>query len=70
MLLDLQADPTAPAEPLPLGLKVGRDGLRAYLQRVHAQGVAHVMFNLVDNGRPVDDVLGEIGEHVLPDTRR
>jgi hypothetical protein len=24
----------------------------------------------VDNGRPVDDVLGEIGEHVLPDTRR
>ncbi len=70
MLLDLQADPTAPAEPLPLGLKVGRDGLRAYLQRVHAQGVAHVMFNLMDNGRPVDDVLGEIGEHVLPDTRR
>jgi len=70
MLLDLQADPTAPAEPLPLGLKVGRDGLRAYLQRVHAQGVAHVMFNLMDNGRPVDDVLAEISEHVLPDTRR
>ncbi|MEG0183636.1 MAG: LLM class flavin-dependent oxidoreductase, partial [Stenotrophomonas sp.] len=68
MLLDLQADPQAPPQPLPLGLKVGRDGLRAYLQRVHAQGVAHVMFNLVDNGRPVDEVLREIGEHVLPDT--
>ena len=51
MLLDLQADPQAPAESLPLGLKVGRDGLRDYLLRVHAQGVAHVMFNLVDNGR-------------------
>ncbi len=66
MLLDLQADPRAPAEALPLGLKVGRDGLLAYLQRVHAQGVAHVMFNLVDNGRPVDAVLREIGAHVLP----
>ncbi|MBK0013485.1 TIGR03571 family LLM class oxidoreductase [Stenotrophomonas sp. S41] len=60
MLLDLQADPQAPGEALPLGLKVGRDGLRAYLQRVHAQGVAHVMFNLVDNGRSLDEVLREI----------
>jgi len=60
MLLDLQADPSAPAEALALGLKVGRNGLLAYLQRVHGQGVAHVMFNLVDNGRPVDEVLGEI----------
>ncbi|MBH1653683.1 TIGR03571 family LLM class oxidoreductase [Stenotrophomonas maltophilia] len=70
MLLDLQADPQAPAEPLPLGLKVGRDGLRDYLRRVHAQGVAHVMFNLVDNGRPMDAVLREIGEQVLPDVLR
>ncbi|WP_416057338.1 TIGR03571 family LLM class oxidoreductase [Stenotrophomonas maltophilia] len=60
MLLDLQADPSAPAEALVLGLKVGRNGLLAYLQRVHGQGVAHVMFNLVDNGRPVDAVLREI----------
>ncbi|EMT5434531.1 TIGR03571 family LLM class oxidoreductase [Stenotrophomonas maltophilia] len=66
MLLDLQADPQAPPEPLPLGLKVGRVGLRDYLHRVHAQGVAHVMFNLVDNGRPMDAVLREIGEQVLP----
>lgn len=66
MLLDLQADPQAPPKPLPLGLRVGRDGLRDYLRRVHAQGVAHVMFNLVDNGRPMDDVLREIGEQVLP----
>ncbi|PZP71298.1 MAG: LLM class flavin-dependent oxidoreductase, partial [Stenotrophomonas maltophilia] len=70
MQLDLQADPQAPAEPLPLGLKVGRDGLRDYLRRVHAQGVAHVMFNLVDNGRPMDAVLREIGEQVLPDVLR
>lgn len=66
MLLDLQADPQAPPAPLPLGLNVGRDGLRDYLLRVHAQGVAHVMFNLVDNGRPAQDVLREIGEQILP----
>lgn len=66
MLLDLQTDPQALPEPLPLGLKVGRDGLRDYLHRVHAQGVGHVMFNLVDNGRPMDAVLREIGEQVLP----
>ncbi|HDS1581481.1 TPA: TIGR03571 family LLM class oxidoreductase [Stenotrophomonas maltophilia] len=66
MLLDLQADPQAPPAPLPLGLKVGRDGLRDYLLRVHARGVAHVMFNLVDNGRPPQDVLREIGEQILP----
>ncbi|MHC1651977.1 TIGR03571 family LLM class oxidoreductase [Stenotrophomonas maltophilia] len=70
MLLDLLADPQAPPAPLPLGLKVGRDGLRDYLRRVHAQGVAHVMFNLVDNGRPVEQVVRELGEHVLPDVRR
>lgn len=70
MLLDLQADPQAPAEPLPLDLKVGRDGLRDYLLRVHGQGVAHVMFNLVDNGRPMDAVLREIGEQVLPNMPR
>ncbi|WP_295381223.1 TIGR03571 family LLM class oxidoreductase [uncultured Stenotrophomonas sp.] len=70
MLLDLQADPQAPPEPLPLGLKVGRDGLRDYLLRVHAQGVAHVMFNLIENGRAMDEVLREIGEQVLPQTLR
>lgn len=60
MQLDLQADPHAPATPLPLGMKTGRHGLQAYLQRVQAQGVAHVMFNLVDNGRPLQAVLEEI----------
>lgn len=66
MQLELLADPEAPPVPLPLGLRVGRHGLLAYLQRVHAQGVAHVMFNLVDNGRSTDAVLRELGEHVLP----
>ena len=64
--LDLLEAPAAPAEPLELGLRSGREGLLDYLQRVKALGVGHVMFGLADNGRPAADVIREIGEEVLP----
>lgn len=65
--LDLLADPAAPAEPLELGLRTGRNELIAYLQRLHAMGVGHVLFNLAQrNGRAPDEVLREIGQEVLP----
>lgn len=65
--LDLRADPAAPAEPLELGLRTGRDGLVSYLQRLQAIGVGHAMFNLAQgSGRAPADVLREIGEQVLP----
>ena len=65
--LDLLADPDAPAEPLELGLRSGRNALSAYLQRLHAMGVGHVLFNLAQrNGRAPDEVLREIGQEVLP----
>ncbi|WMJ69449.1 TIGR03571 family LLM class oxidoreductase [Stenotrophomonas sp. 24(2023)] len=66
MQLELLADPQAPAQALPLGLRVGRDGLLDYLQRVQAQGVAHVMFNLGTGARDPDAVIRELGEQVLP----
>lgn len=65
--LDLLADPAAPAEPLELGLRTGRNELIAYLQRLQAMGVAHVLFNLAQGrGRAPAEVLCEIGEQVLP----
>lgn len=65
--LDLLADPAAPAEPLELGLRTGRNELIAYLQRLHAMGVGHVLFNLAQRqGRAPDEVLREIGQEVLP----
>ncbi|MNL86956.1 hypothetical protein D3C87_2158970 [compost metagenome] len=67
MQLDLLADPGAPAEPLELGLRTGRNELIAYLQRLQAMGVAHVLFNLAQvSGRAPAEVLREIGEQVLP----
>lgn len=65
VVLDLLETPTAPAEPLELGLRTGRDGLVVYLRRMRTLGVAHVMLGLV-GGRPPDDVIREIGEEVLP----
>lgn len=65
--LDLLADPTAPSEPLELGLRTGRIELIAYLQRLQAMGVGHVLFNLAQgSGRAPAEVLREIGEQVLP----
>lgn len=65
--LDLLADPAAPAEPLELGLRTGRQELLAYLQRMQAMGVGHVLFNLAQrNGRAPGEVLREIGQEVLP----
>jgi len=64
--LDLLDDPDAPAEPIELGLRTGRHALAAYLERMHELGVAHVLFNLTRSGRPVDDILRELGQHILP----
>lgn len=65
-LLDLLEEPSAPAQPLDLGLRTGRDGLVDYLRRMRVLGVAHVMFGLVEGGRPAAEVIREIGEEVLP----
>lgn len=64
--LDLLADPTAPSEPLELGLRSGRQGLIRYLRSLQELGVAHVIFNLADNGRPEHEVLREIGTEIIP----
>ncbi|KAF1016846.1 MAG: Alkanal monooxygenase alpha chain [Stenotrophomonas maltophilia] len=61
MQLELLEDPQAPADALPLGLRVGRVGLLHYLHRVHAQGVAHVLFNITGQRRDPAAVI-----HVLP----
>jgi luciferase-type oxidoreductase len=66
LYLDLVADPDAAPEPLELGMRTGRRGLLAYLQRIAALGVRHTILNLARSGRPAAEVIEEIGEHVLP----
>ncbi|MFF0435343.1 TIGR03571 family LLM class oxidoreductase [Streptomyces sp. NPDC004327] len=66
MVLDLRDDPEAPARPIRLGLSTGRRALRDHLEQMAELGVAHVSFNLRPNERPVDEVLRELAEEVLP----
>ncbi|MFJ9910795.1 hypothetical protein [Actinacidiphila glaucinigra] len=66
MLLDLLADPAAPAEPIRLGLRTGRTALLDHLAAMADLGVAHVSLNLRPGDRPVAEVLHELAEEVLP----
>ncbi|AVQ81275.1 TIGR03571 family LLM class oxidoreductase [Variovorax sp. PMC12] len=64
--IDLLEDPAAPAEPIELGLRTGRDALVAYLDRMEDAGVAHVLMNVVRGLRPATEVVEELGREVLP----
>lgn len=64
--IDLLEDPAAPAEPIELGLRTGRDALVAYLDRMEDAGVAHVLMNVVRGPRPAREVVEELGREVLP----
>lgn len=64
--IDLLEDPAAPAEPIELGLRTGRDALVAYLDRMEDAGVAHVLMNVVRGPRPAAEVVDELGREVLP----
>lgn len=70
LYLELLKDPGAPPEPVELGMRVGWHGLLAYLQRLSALGVRHVILNLARNGRSASTVIEEIAEYVLPPLRR
>jgi len=64
--LRLDEDPGAPPEAIALGYRLGRKALIAMLEQHRDMGVHHVMFNLTETGRPVDQVLEELGRDVLP----
>jgi luciferase-type oxidoreductase len=66
MQLDLVEDPATPASAIRLGLRTGRQALVEHLRAMGELGVAHVFFNLRPGDRPVEEVLQELAETVLP----
>lgn len=66
MRVDLVKSPSAPPEPLELGMRTGRHALVDYLRRLKELGVGHVLFGLVGSERPMSDVIQEIGQEVIP----
>ncbi|MFF9024767.1 TIGR03571 family LLM class oxidoreductase [Streptomyces eurythermus] len=66
MQLDLTRDPATAATPIRLGLRTGSRALVEHLRAMGELGVAHVSFNLRPGDRPVEEVLQELAETVLP----
>lgn len=64
--LQLLESPAASSEPLELGLRTGRNQLIEYLGRLKGLGVGHVIVHLSNKGRPISDMIREIGQEVLP----
>ncbi|MBV8036386.1 TIGR03571 family LLM class oxidoreductase [Roseateles sp.] len=67
--LELVDDPSAPVEPIELGVRTGRIALTDYLQRLEVVGVAHVLLHLARGPRSVLDIVEELGAEVLPHFR-
>lgn len=66
LFVDLLHDPTAPAEPIHLGYRLGRNALLDLLQTHKAMGVNHIMLNLKYGRREAKEVIAELAEYVLP----
>jgi alpha-galactosidase/6-phospho-beta-glucosidase family protein len=49
-----------------LGFRLGRNYLVQLLQQFQTIGVNHVAFVLYFARRPAEDIIQELGEHVLP----
>ncbi|MYN29148.1 LLM class flavin-dependent oxidoreductase [Duganella levis] len=66
LLLELDERASAPAQASRQGFRGGRIALSGALERLAEAGVGHVLLHLVRNGRPVLDVIDELGTEVLP----
>lgn len=66
LYIDLADKPDEPPSPIHLGFRSGYRPLVKYLQQLEQIGVNHVALNLRFSASPVEKVLDELAEHVLP----
>lgn len=66
MHLDLAEDPNEMPSPIRLGFRAGRNTLIELLNIYKEIGVNHLFFALFDSQRPVEEVIHELGEEVIP----
>lgn len=67
LYIDLADAPDAPPQPIHLGMRLGTDALRAYLNSVQEIGVNHVALNLRFNRADIETTLRRLADEVLPD---
>jgi luciferase-type oxidoreductase len=66
LYIDLAEDPNHGPIPIHLGFRTGRNFLIQFLEALRDVGVNHVAINLKYGRRPVEEVIEELGEEVLP----
>jgi len=66
LYIDLVKEKGAKPSPIHLGFKTGIDYLNAHLKLLESYGVNHVILNLKYGSRPVEVVIEELGEHIIP----
>ncbi|AWX56064.1 LLM class oxidoreductase [Brevibacillus brevis] len=64
--LDLAENPDESVTPIRLGYRVGRKMLLELLAMYQEVGVNHLFFALFPSKRPIDEVIDELGQEVLP----
>jgi hypothetical protein len=63
--IDLANDPSARAEDMELGYRVGSRALKSVLDAMREDGTHHVMLNVMPTGRPAADMLAEIADAIF-----
>jgi luciferase-type oxidoreductase len=66
LYVDLTDDPNHPPIPIHLGFRIGRNPLIEFIESLKIAGVNHVIINLKYGLRPVEEVIEELGEEVVP----
>ena len=66
LYIDLADNPDAAPMPIHLGYRLGRNHLIAHLDALQAIGVNHVTFALRFSTRPIDEIVDELCEYVVP----
>ena len=66
LYIDLTEDPHEGPTPIHLGFRSGYIFLIEYLQALQAIGVNHVMLNFKFAKRPIEDIILDLGENVVP----
>jgi luciferase-type oxidoreductase len=66
LYIDLTEDPNQPPTPIHLGFRIGRNPLIQFIENLKNAGVNHVILNLKYGHRPVEEVMEELGQEVVP----
>lgn len=67
LYIDLTDDPDSNPHPIHLGLRLGVNHLRTYLQTVEKIGMNHIALNLRFNHADPESTMKRLSDHILPD---